>query len=669
MLTSLTTSKRRRGLRGKASREKLSVPAPLPGPPSSAHSSSSFYSQGSSSRLSTSSLASTRTVSKVSRSTSMTSLSHISSPPHFNGEASQDRCEPEISLEPRLPPSARTPQTQHVYHAPPSQRNKGSSPLSPMEMLRMRFADGMLHTRRTSTASSVVASSAPITVVRVSGRGGQGSRPRALPVDLRPSRESESQVRRASSMRVPPSAPGQQQQQPIRIVGRGGLASRPRGMMSVSVDLSPSSSRSASSGNVSALPLATAPMLSVSHLSPPIPQDVPTHSTSVIPEEVSASPLPAPALYRPAGRGGAGTRYRKVKPEPSPREDNRNFKFPWMHGKGKGKAKADMGLELAAIPNIALTRTDTRDSHLSTVSSIAFVPARTRPHQKAVSPDPPTPTSLSGSFASIDSLEAQLARHESSRARMSKLSRTLGTTDFAFSDNWQAGTAKLGSKRASISVPQAQAMMLESPLKRQASYDGPVPQISTHLLDDHEHSTWGGYVDDDDDVSEILSLSPNRCDPRNSVQSISSGEIHVQPRLDFDDTDSEYASRSHTPTRFAPYGPYSRGGTPPPGHMQPCFEEDDDIHPYRSRTDTSTGLAPHAPGSHSRGGTPTPLPDDKQRFESPFQTMPLFVVPWEPAPPAGDDEDMTRHEWLGEWNQDDVQSVSRSLRTLGMSSR
>ncbi|KAJ7796084.1 hypothetical protein B0H14DRAFT_2916704, partial [Mycena olivaceomarginata] len=106
------------------------------------------------------------------------------------------------------------------------------------------------------------------------------------------------------------------------------------------------------------------------------------------------------------------------------------------------------------------------------------------------------------------------------------------------------------------------------------------------------------------------------------------GEVHVQPAFELSDSDAEsdaeYDGRADTPTpaRLAPY----------------------------SNTNTDAGADSRA---H------TPLPASAQRFASPFQTMPLFVVPgpWEPAPAP-------TAASTGEWNEADMQAVIRALRGL-----
>ncbi|KAJ7822696.1 hypothetical protein B0H13DRAFT_356839 [Mycena leptocephala] len=416
------------------------------------------------------------------------------------------------------------------------------------------------------------------------------------------------------------------------IVGRGGVGSRPRGLL-----FSEQQHASIRDATIGSSHTATAPT-----------------------NRIDDQERRAPAVYRPSGRGGAGSRPRKVKPQSEEKE--KEFKFPW---KGKGKAKVDLSAS-------ALTRTDTR---FSEISSIAFAPPETQRHQKPINPDPLMPSNTS--FTSIDSWDAHLAHQQSNR--INKLARTLGA-DFSFPGKinsngphgpLDAQAAKL-ARRSSISVPSTPLDDIAShSSRRQSSYGSLVQPAqndsasSTHSSD-HRREVWDlsehqpspyiygarnitdsptqgyypapprppqaypdapeydeddDYLEDEDEVSEILSLSQSD-DPRFSLNSQSSGEVHVQPPFEIEETDSEYG-RAQTPTRFAPY-------------------------------------------SDSRGETP--LPDDKQRFESPFQTMPLFVLPWEPTHrPSGPAADELANEWSGEWNQKDMQSVIRSLRTLKFS--
>ncbi|KAF7335692.1 hypothetical protein MVEN_02224600 [Mycena venus] len=641
MLSGLTTSKRRRGLRGKASREKLPAPAPQ------STSTKSLYSLStSSSRASTPSLASTRTISKMSHATSMTSFSLASSSSHCD-----EPIHSEITVEDRFPPP---PPSQRAY-LPPT--NKVVPALSPMEIFKLRLAEGT-HSRKGSTMSAL--STTPVKVVRVAGRGGQGSRPRALSVAAQAPGP-------ASVMPLPPRdirrsifAPSPSAQ-PHRRTRRPGFASPGIALIrftSVSVSIS-----------VSAINLHTA-------------------AAATQNSGRGANPggaAPARGISPQAVGGGAGSRPRKVKPQPPPekkedKDGKDQFKFPW---KGKGKAKAQAAA--VDLSTNALTRTDTRESRFSTISSIAFAPAEIQPHQRPISPDPPP--LMPPSNNSVDSFEAvHLAKQQSSR--MSKLTRTLGAEFGEFSNNLtgngrQAQMDPRTANRSSVSVPNAPLYSLDDSIRQRSNYGSLMrtDSVTTYNSTDHRREVWDSadyqpqvyqvrttdsstsyypeaprppqasssapppidddsetfedYIDNypDDDVSEILSLPHTITtddDARYSLSTISmsSAEIHVQPRFEFEfgETDSEYGGgygeygRTHTPTRFAP------GSSP----------------------------------GDSRGGTP--LPDDKQRFESPFQTMPLFVVPWEPAHPAGDDL-----EWSGEWNQKDMQSVIQSLRTLKFS--
>ncbi|KAJ7657767.1 hypothetical protein DFH06DRAFT_454028 [Mycena polygramma] len=575
MLSTFTTPKRRRGLRGKASREKL--PATVPPSPSTP---SSLYSHNSTdSRTSTSSFASTHTISEMSVTT-MTSYSADST--NLNNCVEEPVAGPSTLAQDVHPHNSK-----HHNYPPPVQNN---TPLSPIEMFKLRLAGGVegMHARKQSTGSL---SGGPVRVVRVAGRGGQGSRPRALPVDPNSSTTPRPLPPR-ENLRSPLAPSGPATKLPTRIVGRGGVGSRPRGLL---VSDPPPQFGMPQNPELPPPPLATAAMI----------QETPR-------------PQP-PAVYRPGGRGGAGSRPRKVKPQPEERDRDRDkdkdFKFPW---KGKGKAKADLTAN-------ALTRTDTQ---FSTVSSLAFAPAPTSPRQRELSPQP--------SIASMDSWDAHLAQRQTNTTN--KLTRTLGA-DFVLPGGSNSASpvrpdysarrrSGFGSLMQHLQTNSLSSLSSSNSRENQAPDDyrrSPHGSEDIHNPDDSlegpEHPTDDAYLSDD--VSEILSFTPST-DPRFSLSSdsISSGQIHVQPRLDLDsETDSDYARRlTMTPTQFAAYS-----------------------------------------DSDSRQHTPTP--DDKQRFESPFQTMPLFVRPWEPT--AADE--LASQEWSGEWNQRDMQSVIRSLRTLKFS--
>ncbi|KAJ7018922.1 hypothetical protein C8F04DRAFT_1404607 [Mycena alexandri] len=592
MLPSLTTSKRRRGLRGKASRERL------PAADFSPSTDSSLYSLSISGR---SSLASTRTISKTSMATSVTSLSLVSSD-HGVEEPSTSKTFGVVNTQAATQPSYRPP--------PPN----ALASLSAIEIFRQRLVAGGKHTRKESSGPPV----------RVVGRGGQGSRPRALPADNDTPALSAPPIMPlpARDFRGASVASGSTAVVPTRILGRGGVGSRPRGLLA---------------SETPAIQFMTPP--------PPTPQ-FPRQRPVPLIQEIPETPV----LYRPGGRGGAGSRPRKAKPRAEKVKEDKDFRFPWKgkgkEGKGKGKA------ESPAIAMHPLSRTDTQASDLS---AIAFAPPATRLHQKPINPDPPTPmTSTSGQAVEVGSDERQQT------IRMnSKLARTLGT-DFSF--GW-AQTGKF-ARRSSISVPESpiddtNTTSSEYSMRRQSSYGSllqhsrDISSVSTHssnygsfhreVWDSNEYgpssrmdalrsptpSSSSHYPTpprppqafpdapeyDGDDASEILSFHESD-DLSFSHFSYSSAEINVQPHFEIQDTDDEYdRSRTLTPTQFAP---------------------------------------------PSRAETPL-FSDDRQRFESPFQVMPLFVVPWEPAGTSADD---VAQSWSGEWNQKDMQSVIQSLRTL-----
>ncbi|KAJ6518553.1 hypothetical protein DFH09DRAFT_1194122, partial [Mycena vulgaris] len=370
--TFTTTSTRRRGLRGasrQASKEQLPMPAQ-----SSAD--SAFYSL---STTSSSSFASDFTASRMSLATSETSYSHSSG--HFTEEHSPIVSGSKDSPAPQSSSNSSAPDLTH---------------LSPIEVFKLRLAGGK-HMRKDSAAFQ--SSPTPTTGVRVVGRGGQGSRLRALPADpdAPPPFVAPPLVLPARDLRRSASSTGP------RIVGRGGVGSRPRGLTE--------------SSQPAPRPIETP--------APPPPPPLPTRAAALIQE----TPKP-PVVYRPGGRGGAGSRPRKVKPQAANPGKEKEFKFPW-HGKGKARA------ELTAN---ALTRTDTRDS---TASSIQFIPASTRPHQKPIStaPGPSRRPSTASTFSSQStSSDGRDARQQS------KLARTLGA---GFAE--QAQAAKL-SRRSSVSI-------------------------------------------------------------------------------------------------------------------------------------------------------------------------------------------------------------------------
>ncbi|KAJ7478899.1 hypothetical protein FB451DRAFT_1240164 [Mycena latifolia] len=614
MLSTLSTSTRRRGLRGasrKASREQL------PRTPASAD--SAVYSV-SSRASSSSSLASNSTISKMSLATSQTSFSMASSAPP--------------AVEDKSPYSA------------PASLLAPSSPLSPIEVFKLRLATGMAHSRKDSGSGS----SGPTTGVRVVGRGGQGSRPRAVPV----AEPAAYPLPLANPVApVPPrnvrrsaSTLSGKSDQPVatRMVGRGGVGSKPRGLAATSFDSMPQ------------------------WVEPPPPPPLPTPQPAAMIQETPSAPI----VYRPGGRGGAGSRPRKVKPQAlGVEKEGKDFKLPW---KGKGKARAD------APPAMdPLTRTETRDSTISAMSSIQFAPPSEALHQKPINPDPfsafgsdhsHSPTASLSSFQSTSS-DGRFVRQQS------KLSRTLGA-DFGFSGLGQHAPKALKlARRASLRGPAAPPPPMPIPdhsrgARHQSSYgsiSGSVrPSESDSLgfhrevwdADDYRPAPYSragtpyafarpdtaqteypapprppqAFPDEpatEDDVSEVLtfdddvSASTDAFDdaagPRFSFRSHSSGEIHVQPRFSLSDsTDAdEYEydrTAAQTPT------PFGRAETP--------LEDEKPFDPLT----------------------------DSERFESPFQTMPLFVVsPWDPKPRPAD-------EWTGEWNRTDMQSVIQSLRQL-----
>ncbi|KAJ7434309.1 hypothetical protein B0H11DRAFT_2118654 [Mycena galericulata] len=97
---------------------------------------------------------------------------------------------------------------------------------------------------------------------------------------------------------------------------------------------------------------------------------------------------------------------------------------------------------------------------------------------------------------------------------------------------------------------------------------------------------------------------------------------------------------------------------------------------YRALTPTPTSaqLRSYAPATADADAD-----TDVKRFNSPFQVIPLFVVPapgpWEPAAAYAEQQEQDEQlyeqldeeeedEWTGEWNREDMQSVIRKLRNL-----
>ncbi|KAJ7764233.1 hypothetical protein B0H16DRAFT_1526421 [Mycena metata] len=583
MLPSLTTSKRRRGLRGKASRERLPSPS----------TDSSLYSLSSSGR-SSSSLASARTISKTSMATSMTSLS-LASSDHAVEEPSTSktfavvdtRAAPQLSYSPPPPPNA-------------------PASLSAIDILKQRLAGGK-NTRKESSG----------TAVRVVGRGGQGSRLRTLPAGPNPPAPTAPPIMPlpARDLRAPSASTAVV---PTRIVGRGGVGSRPRGLL---VSETP--------GIQFMTPPPSAPQFH-SRAPAALIQDVPT----------------APVLYRPGGRGGAGSRPRKVKPQVEKVKEDKDFRFPWK-AKGKGK------VESPAITMYPLSRTDT---HASDVSAIAFAPPATRLHQRSINPDPPTPgASTSGQAVE----EGVAARQATIRMNNSKLTRTLGT-DFNFGG---VQTAKF-AHRLSSSVPELPLEDIATTsskysTRRQSSYGS----LLQHSRDNSSFSTlssdYGNFRREGWDSNDYCPF-PNMDTLRSPNPSSSSPHYPAPPRppqafpespeYDGDDASEILSFRESSDLNFSLYSQSSAEL-----NVQPHFEMQDTDDEYdRSRALTPTQFAPP-----SRAETPL-FSDDRQRFESPFQVMPLFVVPWEPAGTSPDNA----AQGSGEWNQTDMQSVIQSLRTL-----
>ncbi|KAJ7124275.1 hypothetical protein C8R44DRAFT_783260 [Mycena epipterygia] len=549
MLSSLSTSNRRRGLRGdarKASREHPPAAAPL-----SPANSPSLYCLSSSGHASSSSLASDHTVRRVSRATFTTSLSRAASSSH---------CSPE-----RTAPSHST---HGICPAPESTTYPRTPNFSPIEFFRIRRTERN-HLRKQSVSRS-------------------------------------------------------EEDAPVRVVGGG------RVFTSV----------------------------------PPVAM-------------IEEATRPA----RLSGRGGAGTRPWKIKPPGEKNHNvNKDFKFPWN---GKGKARADPNaLEITANMN-PLTRTDTGGS---VGSGIMFAPISTHSHQRVVQPES-NPFDFTGSqnstTASVHSVGSTTSSHGRQvevpqASRMNKLTRTLGA-EFASpgTSRTRAHKDRSLSSRSSMSLPSlripGRATPTENYTHRQSSF-GPSPfssissinhpprngsalSMSTPTSDysSAEVSPTSSSTTPSTPSTPTPPLSPFKHTPpsrplrpddvpvdmrMDSARLQASGEVHGQPRFSLSDTDDDKYEcncyRAQTPCAYDP-DEYDRENaqTPVP------------------RLDDSDGKRLDHP--------------DGKRVSSSFQVMPLFVVP--PREPTDTDLSVgelptSQHEWTGEWNRNDMQSVIQGLRHL-----
>jgi hypothetical protein len=309
---------------------------------------------------------------------------------------------------------------------------------------------------------------------------------------------------------------------------------------------------------------------------------------------------------------------------------------------------------------LTLTRMDTWES---TASSIAFAPAQPPAHHRQTES---SSSPLSGVPMQEEEEEEEedeedsfedsfdLVRRPSGGGRMSKLSRTLGAE---FGSGFggpgvsvpppgalHRPTTSVASTTTSLSYGYGASLLQRAASTSTASHSsvwdaaeyGPQPPAYRAMRSTcgaaqtpcypHPDGPNRHLEDSDNDDSAVLSLPGSRS-ARSSTSS-GLGEVHVQPAFELSDSDAEsdaeYDWRADTPTpaRLAPY----------------------------SNTNTDAG-------ADSRANTP--LPASAQRFASPFQTMPLFVVPgpWEPAPAP-------TAASTGEWNEADMQAVIRALRGL-----
>lgn len=414
-------------------------------------------------------------------------------------------------------------------------------------------------------------------LVRLVGRGGQGSRPRNLRIDTE---SSVPRVFNPSSAEAGLSALQCADSARTRIVGRGGIGSRPRPRELFIPATLPERCQTAG---------LTSPVSSIA-----------TQPTS---------PNGPPALYRPAGRGGAGSRPRK--PMSASEESTFNARSPLKLWKGKGKAKEAPPGSPSTYGAATLTRTDTVGTN---VSSIYFTPARTL---GAPRPQYPALAGVSDNPAGSAPPSRQFQP-----AGLRKLARTLGAEFGAGVFSVSKTGFGRGSRRSSISGISLSAdssdnsCTAETVRRRCSSVDGVAPRVSESPRLETEPD--GAIYAQSTPQSSLPGAPPSlQPDERHTVDTVS--EISTC------DDASAYDNRSlwdRTPTPSITYA---------------------------------------TAGAHSASEFPPekPLPLSTERRFS--VTLPVAVAP---------DCASTRStvsseaEWIGEWNREDIFEVINTLRRL-----
>ncbi|KAJ6608895.1 hypothetical protein B0H10DRAFT_2066182 [Mycena sp. CBHHK59/15] len=628
-MLSFTTSNRRRGLRGAG---RKSAPTPVDPLAAASVSKSPPYSLSISSRASSSSI---DTVSQLSMATSATTAATSIS------LASSSHCDDISTLS---TPYSETSQHSGWMSSQSSMSSSSkTSSRSPIEIVQLKPLADPRHTRQDSTSSSM--SPEKIGGLRVVGRGGQGSRPRPIPVHAEKSNHDAPHPVHPPphyhyTLRSQSAIPEIDEKKPAaRVVGRGGEGSRPRGLAA-----------------------PAAPPLPVQRPEPPPP---PPSANALIQQTPQA-----PVLYRPGGRGGAGSRPRRVKPQSDAKDKPpKELKLPW---KGKGKEKADP----SALTVSALTRTDTIQS---TASSIQFAAAAVRPHQKPDYPSNIADTSVSShspSHSSVSSLEMFGSRnvHQQSN-RINKVARTLGA-EFGFSTKlWgpssdEARAAKL-SRRSSMSVSSLGASQIprlamptaaEKAARRRSSY-GSIPSPTSYagdaasISERSEQAEFYGEVWDTADHRRTVHMNLTRAKSTEFNHASNYPRPPRPPRAFSDepehpdDAQSEILSFDYTTGDAHDVLNWRCQSTSPPLHVQPRFspfDTDDEYERDQATTPVPRAFSPYSPSDTSMLGENTP-----------FSVIPIVVSPaWE--------TDKATHGWSGEWNRPDMQDVIRSLRDLKM---
>ncbi|KAJ7124702.1 hypothetical protein C8R46DRAFT_81903 [Mycena filopes] len=317
-----------------------------------------------------------------------------------------------------------------------------------------------------------------------------------------------------------------------------------------------------------------------------------------------------------------------------------------------------------AMAMYGLTRTDTRASD---VSGIAFALPALRAHQKAVSPDPPTPPPVDVQHGGA--VFGGQQQQQRQRQRMnSKLARTLGA-EVPFQWGIGAQAARM-ARRSSVSVPESpaptdtDATTASSSARRQSSYGSLLLQhsrdnSSTSLSSEYRGDVWEpeeGYKRSTPGTPPFGAYYPAPPSPFLAALNPDSSEYED----DADDASEILSFHADHDIEFA-----SLYSDPPETDDGYGFGDGDGEDGF----EFEFGGGALTPMGGTRAGTPVSIAlsaEDRQRFESPFQVMPLFVLPWEPAAsaPQPDDGREEGGAWGGEWNRADMQVVIRGLRGL-----